>query len=703
MKIPNSFSPSAQRHLPLFGTLIIAACAAGAPLLARAAESAKPAVAVVSPRVETAGSLQDDGNDVAFWAHPTDRARSLVLASAGTAGLEAFALGGQRVARDAAVEIDFLDVAYAFPLAGASQPLVVAYDRKSRGLLAFTIDPASYAMTRVSGAALETAGEVTGLCVYRSPLTGDHYVFVSVEGQVEQWKLYAIDNDVRGKRVRTVPIGVGAGYCAVDSEQQTLYVSEETVGIWKLAAEPETEAARTAVELVAPFGRIEEEVKGLAVYRVDATHGYLLATDAKAGHINVHALEDGRWLGSFRVGETGAIDGVADSEGLAVTPASLVPGSAGGLLAMFDEDNDGSPANIKLVDWSAIAASLNLASARDADPHAPAAPSTRTALPSIETEPVQDFGDAADDPAIWVHPTDSALSLVIGTNKKRGLDVYDLGGRRLQTVADGRMNNVDLRDGFLLDGRPTTIVAASNRTSKSIDLYRLDPVARRLVAIEGGSIPTGLSDPYGLCMYRNLRTGATYVFVNDSADGSFRQFQLIAKGARVSGREVRRFGPGSQSEGCVADDELGALYLGEEDVGLWRYSAEPKGGDERRLVDSVVAPGRLTADTEGMGLFKTADGRGFIVVSNQGADNYAVYRREGNNEFVGFFDVVANDVLGIDGVSETDGLDVTSAALGSAFPHGMLVVQDGRNITPDERQNFKLVPWERIAEALQLD
>ena len=53
-------------------------------------------------------------------------------------------------------------------------------------------------------------------------------------------------------------------------------------------------------------------------------------------------------------------------------------------------------------------------------------------------------------------------------------------------------------------------------------------------------------------------------------------------------------------------------------------------------------------------------------------------------------------------MSETDGLDVTSAPLGPLFPQGALVVQDGRNITPAERQNFKLVSWERIAEALGL-
>jgi 3-phytase len=80
-----------------------------------------------------------------------------------------------------------------------------------------------------------------------------------------------------------------------------------------------------------------------------------------------------------------------------------------------------------------------------------------------------------------------------------------------------------------------------------------------------------------------------------------------------------------------------------------------------------------------------------------------VYRREGNNEFVGFFSIVANAAAGIDGASETDGLDVSSAALGSRFPDGLLVVQDGRNIAPEERQNFKYISWTEIASALGLD
>lgn len=39
----------------------------------------------------------------------------------------------------------------------------------------------------------------------------------------------------------------------------------------------------------------------------------------------------------------------------------------------------------------------------------------------VETQSVPIDGDAADDPAIWVHPTDPSLSTVIGTDKEGGL------------------------------------------------------------------------------------------------------------------------------------------------------------------------------------------------------------------------------------------------------------------------------------------
>ena len=67
---------------------------------------------------------------------------------------------------------------------------------------------------------------------------------------------------------------------------------------------------------------------------------------------------------------------------------------------------------------------------------------------TLETEPVPSSGDAADDPAIWIHPTDPLLSTILGTDKLLGLAVYDLSGQQIQFIPDGNLNNVDLRYDF---------------------------------------------------------------------------------------------------------------------------------------------------------------------------------------------------------------------------------------------------------------
>ena len=68
----------------------------------------------------------------------------------------------------------------------------------------------------------------------------------------------------------------------------------------------------------------------------------------------------------------------------------------------------------------------------------------------------------------------------------------------------------------------------------------------------------------------------------------------------------------------------------------------------------------------------------------------------------GAFRVGVNAAAGIDGTSETDGLDVTSANLGGPWSKGMLVVQDGRKRMPEDGQNFKFIPWTEVTRALHL-
>jgi 3-phytase len=277
---------------------------------------------------------------------------------------------------------------------------------------------------------------------------------------------------------------------------------------------------------------------------------------------------------------------------------------------------------------------------------------------------------------------------------------YNLDGSIQQTINIGRLNNVDLRDGFLLDGVPVTVVAATNRTLGGLSVFTIDPETRMLADAVASPILSAVEEVYGLCLYTSPVSGDLYAFINSADTGEVEQHRLIAQGDRITTEVVRRLVVGSQTEGCAVDDENRTVYIGEEAVGLWRFGAEPDAGDVLTQIDSTGEDGHLTADVEGVALYLAEDGGGYVLVSSQGSSTFVVYERGGDNAYIGTFRVIESAYT--DAVSGTDGLDVTAFALGAAFPDGLVVVQDDLNLSPASTQNFKLISWRAVAEALGL-
>ncbi|SHN45392.1 phytase [Cryptosporangium aurantiacum] len=304
-----------------------------------------------------------------------------------------------------------------------------------------------------------------------------------------------------------------------------------------------------------------------------------------------------------------------------------------------------------------------------------------TAGATVETEPVAHSGDAADDPAIWFDPTDAARSLVIGADKKGALETYDLTGKRIQRIPDVYPNNVDVRG--------NVVVAADDDTDEGVlRIYLVDPTTRQLTS--AATVPTRVT-AHGLCLYRSPKTDKLYAFPN-SVSGRVEQWELTVRGTVVTAKSVRLFTLGRAVEGCVADDASGALYIGEEKVGIWRYGAEPDAGRSRTMVDGArpEREGHLQADVEGLAI---AGDR--LYASSQGSSDYTVYGRM-DNKYLGRFRVVNSG--GVDGCQDTDGIEASSRPLGTAFPAGVFICQDGYNLrgTTVERQNFKLIPLDRV-------
>ena len=314
-----------------------------------------------------------------------------------------------------------------------------------------------------------------------------------------------------------------------------------------------------------------------------------------------------------------------------------------------------------------------------------ASASAQTSVSPTKTYKASGASDQ-DDMVVWIHPTDFSKSTVIGSDKASGkIFVYDIGGATIQTISSGgKPGNIDLRYNFPLGGKTTDIVVYNERNSNTLHVYSVDASTRQLTRVDNGSLST--SSNYGVCLYKSPSSGKFYAF-KTAKNGNIEQYELLEDGSgRVKGVKVRSFNVGSQTEGCVADDENKVVYMAEEGKkgpgAIWKYGAEPGDGSSRSLVDD--SKGNLKADVEGITIYYTSGGGGYIIASSQGASKFDVYERQPPHSYKFTFKV--------SGTGSTDGIDVSNVNFGSAFPQGVFFAHSGG-------ASFKGVPWQSIASA----
>lgn len=396
----------------------------------------------------------------------------------------------------------------------------------------------------------------------------------------------------------------------------------------------------------------------------------------------------------------------------------------------------------------------------------PAAAATPSVSAALETPALFDDaagGDAdADDPAIWVHPTDPASTLVIGTKKNGGLDVYGIDGRLRQSIAvrpaprkgdeEGRLNNVDVLTDVRVGGPRRDLAVVTDRGRDQLRIYAIDAAAAQagrppLSDVTVADAPLVFSadldavqeqaTAYGLSTFRSRGRG--YATVSQRSRTRLRLLRLVpAEDGRVSYRGVdslrlparfrlpngRRWmpcdEPGAlpQIEGQVVDRARGILFAGQEAVGLWRVPVSARGGfGTPRLIERVReygVPGTYDAKADecepgadpGFGGRRiTADlegltiAAGLLLISSQGDSTFHALRDRGRGRYAGSFRIGDGAV---DGVQESDGAQAVTAPL-PGYPGGLLVTHDGENTpAPGKREstNFKFTRFDEVLAAL---
>ncbi len=321
-----------------------------------------------------------------------------------------------------------------------------------------------------------------------------------------------------------------------------------------------------------------------------------------------------------------------------------------------------------------------------------------TITADVETDPVQvGVGtDAADDPAVWIHPSNPALSIVFGSNKKGGIAAYNLDGQEIKYTPIGEINNIDVAYNLQLATRTVDICGGTNRTTNAIDIFEISADGTLDYILKNGP-ESGVNEVYGFCFYHSPTSDKNYAILCGK-NGVVEHYEILEGQDSLGLNLVSSFDIGGQCEGMVADHKHGYLYVGEEDKGIWKLNAEPSNPNPVLIPFSSKTDNvNIKFDIEGLTIFYTSSDHGFLIASSQGNNSFAIYDRSMTNDYIGSFSIGDGQV---DGTEDTDGIDVVNLNLGSKFPNGLFIAQDGENMngTTEFPQNFKLTDWKKISD-----
>ena len=316
--------------------------------------------------------------------------------------------------------------------------------------------------------------------------------------------------------------------------------------------------------------------------------------------------------------------------------------------------------------------------------------------PLYVSEPV-DFD--TDDPAIWINPADPAKSLVIGTDKDAngGLYVFDLKGKIIKSkTVKGlkRPDNVDIAYGLNLAGKKTDIAVTTERLTHKLRIYSLPemkPIDNGGIPVFVGETGAGFRDLMGISMYTDP-SGKIYAIVGrksgPKAGGYLWQYLLKDDGkGNIKADLMRKFGSYSgkkEIEAIAVDNELGFVYYCDEQFGVRKYYADPLKGNKEL---ALFGQGDFAVDNEGVAIYKTADNKGYILVSDQGARQLKVYSRTGKAGAPNQHPLLTTIKYA---ANQTDGIDVVSVPLNADFKYGLLVAMS-------DDKTFHFYRWEDLA------
>jgi myo-inositol-hexaphosphate 3-phosphohydrolase len=341
----------------------------------------------VTATVETAPSPlpNSDADDPAFWFHPTDSSKNLVLACQKEGGYSVYDVFGKTLADERPGEVRFNNVAVIedFPLAGGSADLAVFTDRFSDNLAIFRITaeaPYLHALTVESGQGGTLfngkPGEDTayGVAAYQDSYDGNFYA-VATQNDTNRVVLVQLLPTAEGglrwePRFRFILEGGTAGQHAegvvFDPLTRRLLIAQEDAGLYAVEIDS-LEATTDPITLPASAMRyrlgdhgLTADLEGIDWIDDAEGPGWLLLSSQGNNRFFVMRRDTLAPVAMVHIAAGETIDGSEECDGLAATARPWGPLFPEGVLIVHDGQETPNPklpeelTNFKWIRWEAI-------------------------------------------------------------------------------------------------------------------------------------------------------------------------------------------------------------------------------------------------------------------------------------------------------------------------------------------------------------
>lgn len=313
------------------------------------AESAGP----LQPTVRFINPSANDQDDACLWVHPEDTSQSVVITSDKSANkVFVYTLDGSLLQEVSVPKPGNIDLRQNISLGEQNLDLVVVNQRTAgTRLVAFQVDPTSRTLVRLDKTPLTTGPNYGGALGYDKQHQRTYFISTSETGQVEQFEFIQDENHgLMSRKVRDIPIGKCEG-AVVDDASQTIFITEEDLGIWSLPLDPNTTTQPKLIARIGQYG-LQGDLEGITcVHRKEASPLLIVSDQGRSRYVVFEMGAELVHRGEF------SIAGAESTDGIDIVPLNLGPKFPHGVFLCH---TDVAPRSILGTPWDAICRQLGL-------------------------------------------------------------------------------------------------------------------------------------------------------------------------------------------------------------------------------------------------------------------------------------------------------------------------------------------------------